>query len=242
VGQYDASRGYGGWTQDISSGAGAAPVESWGSIEEAAADIGPNKPLVMSNGRYIRDPSKLTTGPAKLLGKEWIAKAAGPAMGFLVPAAVVAMMSPSEEARAAEVQGLEANDPKRLAYEEWRTLQDKTSDNARQLYNTWYGAPTQTAQQLATNVGITLEQAQAQPQFAYNIQQPITAAHGGIVGLQEGGEIAGPGTGTSDSIPARLSDGEFVMTADAVRGMGNGSRDLGAARMYDLMSRFERTA
>jgi len=49
----------------------------------------------------------------------------------------------------------------------------------------------------------------------------------------------GAGTGTSDSIPARLSDGEFVMTADAVRGAGNGSRDLGAARMYDLMSRFE---
>ena len=163
-------------------------------------------------------------------------------MGFLVPAAVVGMMSPSEKARAEEVQGLEANDPKRLAYEEWRTLEDKTSDNARQLYNTWYGAPTQTAEALAANVGITLEQAQAQPQFAYNIQQPITAAHGGIVGLQEGGEIAGPGTGTSDSIPARLSDGEFVMTADAVRGMGNGSRDLGAARMYDLMSRFERTA
>jgi len=54
-----------------------------------------------------------------------------------------------------------------------------------------------------------------------------------------GGEIMGAGTGTSDSIPARLSDGEFVMTADAVRGAGNGSRDLGAARMYDLMSRFE---
>jgi hypothetical protein len=57
--------------------------------------------------------------------------------------------------------------------------------------------------------------------------------------LAGGGEITGAGTGTSDSIPARLSDGEFVMTADAVRGAGNGSRDLGAARMYDLMSQFE---
>ena len=57
-----------------------------------------------------------------------------------------------------------------------------------------------------------------------------------------GGEIVGPGTGTSDSIPARLSDGEFVLTAQAVRGAGNGDRDLGAARMYDLMSRFERMA
>ena len=55
-----------------------------------------------------------------------------------------------------------------------------------------------------------------------------------------GGEIVGPGTGTSDSIPARLSDGEFVMTAQAVRNAGNGDRDVGAARMYDMMNRFER--
>lgn len=69
---------------------------------------------------------------------------------------------------------------------------------------------------------------------------PVAAARGGIVSLQGGGEITGPGTGTSDSIPARLSDGEFVMTADAVRGAGNGNRNLGAARMYDMMSRYER--
>ena len=70
--------------------------------------------------------------------------------------------------------------------------------------------------------------------------QVIGGARGGIVSLQGGGEITGPGSGTSDSIPARLSDGEFVMTADAVRGAGNGNRNLGAARMYDMMSRYER--
>jgi hypothetical protein len=57
-----------------------------------------------------------------------------------------------------------------------------------------------------------------------------------------GGHISGPGTGTSDSIPARLSDGEFVMTADAVRGAGNGSRIKGARKMYELMHKFERMA
>ena len=36
-----------------------------------------------------------------------------------------------------------------------------------------------------------------------------------------------------------VSDGEFVMTAEAVRNAGGGDRNLGAARMYDLMSRFE---
>lgn len=53
------------------------------------------------------------------------------------------------------------------------------------------------------------------------------------------GEISGPGTGTSDSIPAMLSDGEFVFTAKAVRNMGNGSRRKGAAKMYKLMKMLE---
>ena len=57
-----------------------------------------------------------------------------------------------------------------------------------------------------------------------------------------GGEVTGPGTGTSDSVPARLSDGEFVLTAKAVRGAGGGDRNVGAARMYDMMSQLERVA
>jgi len=56
------------------------------------------------------------------------------------------------------------------------------------------------------------------------------------------GQISGPGTGTSDSIPAMLSDGEFVMTAKAVRGAGKGSRRAGAKKMYALMHQLERNA
>ena len=48
-----------------------------------------------------------------------------------------------------------------------------------------------------------------------------------------------PKTNTSDSIPAMLSDGEFVMTSDAVRGAGMGDRMAGAKRMYDMMNKFE---
>ena len=55
-----------------------------------------------------------------------------------------------------------------------------------------------------------------------------------------GGQVSGPGTETSDSIPSRLSDGEFVMTASAVRGMGNGDLRKGAQRMYNLMDRLEK--
>ena len=67
-----------------------------------------------------------------------------------------------------------------------------------------------------------------------------------------GGYVEGPGTGTSDSIPAKiyqdgqpvqeaaLSDGEFVMTERAVRGAGGGDPQAGAARMYEMMQKFER--
>jgi len=70
----------------------------------------------------------------------------------------------------------------------------------------------------------------------------IPVAEGGIMKAfprQQGG-ISGPGTGTSDDIPAMLSDGEFVMTADAVKGAGGGSRASGTRKMYDLMNQFER--
>ena len=56
------------------------------------------------------------------------------------------------------------------------------------------------------------------------------------------GSITGPGTGTSDDIPAMLSDGEFVMTAQAVRGAGNGSRENGVRKMYDIMRSYEGVA
>ena len=71
---------------------------------------------------------------------------------------------------------------------------------------------------------------------------------GGIAGLAQGGyprrtgQISGPGTEKSDSIPAMLSDGEFVMTAKAVRGAGKGSRRAGAKQMYKLMHQLEKNA
>jgi len=77
----------------------------------------------------------------------------------------------------------------------------------------------------------------------------VRSAEGGIIQLADGtkkrfprrtGPINGAGTGTSDSIPAMLSDGEFVMTADAVRNAGGGSRRQGAKRMYDMMKNLER--
>lgn len=85
-------------------------------------------------------------------------------------------------------------------------------------------------------------------------EQAMMMAGGGIVSLNMGGRIEGPGTGTSDSIKAgifqngkkvqeaRLSNDEFVMTNKAVKGAGNGDPDLGAKRMYAMMDKFERMA
>ena len=72
--------------------------------------------------------------------------------------------------------------------------------------------------------------------------EPIMAAKGGSTEdfPRKTGPINGPGTGTSDDIPAMLSDGEFVFTAKAVRNAGGGSRRKGAARMYKLMKSLEK--
>jgi len=90
--------------------------------------------------------------------------------------------------------------------------------------------PMMTREALARSTG--MESPEAEQFFESMGYNPTQYAAGG-------GRITGPGTGTSDSIPAQLSNNEYVMTAKAVRGAGNGNTDLGAARMYDLMSRFE---
>ena len=80
------------------------------------------------------------------------------------------------------------------------------------------------------------------PGFEYDLSSVIRAKDGGSFDDFVDGEVKGPGTGTSDSVPARLSDGEFVLTAKAVRGAGAGDRDIGAARLYDMMADLEATA
>lgn len=74
-------------------------------------------------------------------------------------------------------------------------------------------------------------------------------AKGGISslgGYSDGGRmLKGPGDGMSDSIPAsiggrrpaRLADGEFVVPADVVSHLGNGSTDAGAKQLYAMMDK-----
>ena len=74
-------------------------------------------------------------------------------------------------------------------------------------------------------------------------------AGGGDVALgsySDGGRLTrGPGDGMSDSIPAnianaqpaRLADGEFLVPADVVSHLGNGSTDAGAKALYSMMDK-----
>ena len=113
--------------------------------------------------------------------------------------------------------------------------------------------PTQPSVPVATPTGIT-NSTRAIPQpynlagmygvpLVYGQEMPQRMAKGGIPEPTEfprkNGPINGPGSGTSDDIPAMLSDGEFVFTAKAVRNAGSGSRRKGAARMYKLMKMLE---
>ena len=84
------------------------------------------------------------------------------------------------------------------------------------------------------------------------IRDVASFANGGIVSLAEGGfprkngKIEGPGTETSDDIPAMLSDGEFVVNARTVRGLGESmgakddsdARERGSSFLYSLQDKY----
>jgi hypothetical protein len=92
--------------------------------------------------------------------------------------------------------------------------------------------------------------------YSYNTRR---AAQGGLMyqqggvadlgGYAAGGKLLkGPGDGMSDDIvaniagkqPARLADGEFVVPADVVSHLGNGSTDAGAKHLYKMMDRIRK--
>lgn len=69
----------------------------------------------------------------------------------------------------------------------------------------------------------------------------IQAAEGGpIFPRRNGGIMPNEGTPDEDSVRAMLMPGEFVMTKDAVRGLGNGNLNTGIKNMYSVMRDLER--
>jgi len=96
----------------------------------------------------------------------------------------------------------------------------------------------------------------AQAAAAGSSLDPEMAAQGGIMHSSLGGYAAGgnprllkgPGDGMSDNIPAtiagkqpaRLADGEFVIPADVVSHLGNGSTEAGAKRLHEMMNKIRK--
>ena len=88
------------------------------------------------------------------------------------------------------------------------------------------------------------------PEFAR-----VNVKDGGIARLADGGELPevdlrehggethdSEGSGDEDTIPALLADGEFVMTKQSVKGIGDGDHDKGIARLYAMMDMNENKA
>ena len=80
----------------------------------------------------------------------------------------------------------------------------------------------------------------------------VNVKDGGIARLADGGELPevdlrehggethdSEGSGDEDTIPALLADGEFVMTKQSVKGIGDGDHDKGIARLYAMMDMYE---
>lgn len=91
------------------------------------------------------------------------------------------------------------------------------------------------------------------PEFQQS--QVLASKDGGIARLADGGampevdlRMSGGGlkdpmgSGNKDTIPALLADGEFVMTKQAVKGIGNGNHDRGIAMLYAMMDNNEKKA
>ena len=126
----------------------------------------------------------------------------------------------------AQLESYGPGDPRYIAYDKYKRMtpaEQKSEAGIALLKEAGIG-PKYGYEDLARITGITPQAAQQYQMGRYGFT------------MRAGGAVNGPGTGTSDSIPAMLSDGEFVMTAKAVDGAG------GPAQMYRMMSEFEKRA
>jgi hypothetical protein len=199
--------------------------EDFGGSKEAVSDWQQQRADIQAS-QFQPTPStgRLSLSPSSSIPFKRLAA------DVLIPTVGAALLGDDDEGEISGGEAREIGDPEYADYLRYRSAPPGSErEQARRAAGI---TPSIGARRLAESTGISLQEAQAYLESMYGEDANWRNVAGG-------GEIMGAGTGTSDSIPARLSDGEFVMTADAVRGAGNGSRDLGAARMYDLMSQFE---
>lgn len=78
-----------------------------------------------------------------------------------------------------------------------------------------------------------------QPQFDLQQQTQLYEDGGDVFPRRTGGIMPDEGIAGEDSVRAMLMPGEFVMTTDAVKGLGNGNNEQGIRKMYDMMRGLE---
>ena len=83
--------------------------------------------------------------------------------------------------------------------------------------------------------------------ISINAIRPIEVAAGGYIDDQyfprrNGGIMPSEGSGQKDDVPAMLMAGEFVLTKDAVKGLGNGDSNRGIEKAYSMMNKLENKA
>jgi hypothetical protein len=119
-----------------------------------------------------------------------------------------------------------------------------TPDSSRlgtaDIYNRYDGTAAQNTPMEGYGLGRLNNLANAE---AMQNAKSLGYAEGGLTALKSGGYLDGQGDGMSDSIPAtiegkqpaRLADGEFVVPADVVSHIGNGSSKAGSKRLYAML-------
>jgi hypothetical protein len=134
-------------------------------------------------------------------------------------------------------------------YQQDQALQSSLANNTSTTSN---GIANLSPNQVAYNDPVNTNLPNEDELFLYKAAQGGLMAGGGIANLgsySDGGQLLkGPGDGMSDNIPAsigakqpaRLADGEFVIPADVVSHLGNGSTDAGAKQLYAMMDKIRK--
>jgi hypothetical protein len=221
--------GYGDFTSGMT--AGPAPIQS------TALTPPPTAPTSVTSAAPIAAAAPVTPPPVATTAGT-VAPAASPSFGQQFTSAVGVSPSTALIGGTTAVSLLQAEKEREIYKEQERTAQEEEERKRR--------------------VGLAT--------FDRSLGQvPTYGASGGLVALARGGMtymeaggttgptgeprmVAGTGDGMSDSVPAtiegvqeaRLANDEFVIPADVVADIGNGSSSSGAKKLYDMMDRIRK--
>lgn len=221
--------------------------KQYGLNGQAATPAGSSKPTWTQNATGAAGLSGLLKAYAPLVPLVG-AIASKPSSASKAPTPVGGMTSGARTMPAASFNRAPVASPTNRAdgapmtQQDWYTYGQRPeasffSNNSVPLVGASTGVP--------TNTGI-------QPMVGSNLAKGGALGAAGVASMLSPGQeefdssaeqhVRGPGDGTSDDIPAKLSDGEYVMDANTVSMLGNGSNDAGARRLDQLRTNLRKHA